>query len=102
LLWGIRMKTNEEKLAIYRAYLEGKEIEIKYAGGPWVAPNGKPSFDYSQYDYRIKPDRIKVRTMTVAKAYVMPEGYIFWTLTEPAYPYKEATRAPEFDLVANP
>lgn len=98
------MKTNEEKLAIYKAYLEGKEIEVKDVGewGKWMPPNSMPVFDYGLFDYRIKPDRIKTRTMNVAKAYVMPEGYIFWTLTEPAYPYKDATRAPEFDLVANP
>ena len=98
------MKTNEEKLAIYKAFLEGKEIEVKDVGegNKWMTPNSMPVFDYGLFDYRIKPDRIKIRTMTVAKAYVMPEGYIFWTLTEPAYPYKDATRAPEFDLVANP
>ena len=98
------MKTNEEKLAIYKAFLEGKEIEVKDVGegNKWMTPNSMPVFDYGLFDYRIKPDRIKTRTMTVAKAYVMPEGYIFWTLTEPAYPYKDATRAPEFDRVANP
>lgn len=52
------MKTIEEKLAIYKAYLEGKEIEVKShgEGEEWGPPAYMPSFNYSQYDYRIKPE----------------------------------------------
>ena len=96
------MKTNEEKLAIYKAYLEGKEIQIKYLGEgkAWLTPRGtgrRPSFNYSQYDYRVKPEPVKP---VVAKAYTMPEGYVFWTIAEPLHPYENSTRAPEFDIVA--
>ena len=90
------MKTNEEKLEVIRAWLEKKPIEVSRIGKEW-GQTSSPTWNWEVFDYRIK-----TRTMTVAKAYVMPEGYIFWTLTEPAYPYKDATRAPEFDLVANP
>ena len=95
------MKTNEEKLAVIRAWLEKKPIEVSRIGKEW-GQTSSPTWNWEEFDYRIKPDHIKIRTMSVAKAYVMPEGYIFWTLTEPAYPYKDSTRAPEFDLVANP
>ena len=93
------MKTNEEKLAIYKAYLEGKEIEIKYLGEgeAWMSPNTRPSFNYSQYDYRVKPEPVKP---VVAYAYIMPEGYVIWTITDPIYPHTDSTRAPEFDIVA--
>jgi hypothetical protein len=93
------MKTNEEKLAIYKAYLEGKKIQIKYAGEghEWGAINSRPSFNYSMYDYRVKPVPVKP---VVAKAYIMSEGYVIWTITDPIYPHTDSTRAPEFDIVA--
>ena len=93
------MKTNEEKLAIYKAYLEGKEIEVKYygEGEKWRPPGYMPLFNYAQYDYRVKPVPVKP---VVAKAYTMPEGYVFWTIAEPLHPYENSTRAPEFDIVA--
>lgn len=96
------MKTNEEKIAIYKAYLEGKEIEVKYygEGGEWGPPAYMPSFNYSMYDYRVKPEPVKP---AVAKAYITEENYVFWTVTEPDYLDKErSTRAPEFDIVAKP
>jgi hypothetical protein len=93
------MKTNEEKLAIYKAYLEGKEIEVKYygEGEKWRPPGYMPLFNYAQYDYRVKPVPVKP---VVAKAYIMSEGYVIWTITDPIYPHTDSTRAPEFDIVA--
>ena len=94
------MKTIEEKLAIYKAYLEGKEIQIKYLGEgkAWLTPNPRPSFNYSQYDYRVKPEPVKP---AVAKAYITEENYVFWTVTEPDYlDNQRSTRAPEFDIIA--
>ena len=94
------MKTNEEKLAIYKAYLEGKEIEVKYLGEgeAWTKPAYMPSFNYSQYDYRIKAEPVKP---AVAKAYRHKDGGLTWTLDDHFHtisPY--FTRAPEFDIIA--
>jgi len=36
----------------------------------------------------------------VAKAYIMSEGYVIWTITDPIYLHTDSTRAPEFDIVA--
>ena len=93
------MKTNEEKLAIYKAYLEGKKIEIKYAGEghEWQEPSTRPSFNYSQYDYRVKPEPVKP---VVARAFKQKYGGIYWTLDEGHKPFNEDMRAPEFDIVA--
>ena len=94
------MKTIEEKLAIYKAYLEGKEIQIKYLGEgkAWLTPNPRPSFNYSQYDYRVKPEPVKPG---VAYAYRYKQGNIYWADNEHVYSDKKYyTRAPEFDIVA--
>ena len=96
------MKTIEEKLAIYKAYLEGKEIEIKYLGEgeAWMPPNARPSFNYSQYDYRVKPEPVKP---AVAYAYRHTCGCLYWADNEHVYSdTRYYTRAPEFDIVANP
>ena len=96
------MKTNEEKLAIYKAYLEGKEIEVKYygEGEKWGPPAYMPSFNYAQYDYRVKPVPVKP---VVAYAYRYKQGNIYWADNEWVYSDKQNyTRAPEFDIVANP
>ena len=94
------MKTIEEKLAIYKAYLEGKEIEVKYhgEGEVWMPPAYMPSFNYAQYDYRVKPEPVKP---AVAKAYRHNEGRIYWAVDDESYSEKRlSTRAPEFDIVA--
>ena len=97
------MKTNEEKLAIYKAFLEGKEIEVKDVGegNKLMTPNSMPVFDYGLFDYRIKPDIVKIRTMTVAKAYKREDGMIIWVVGESLLVHKYYQRLPEFDLVAN-
>ena len=93
------MKTIEEKLAIYKAYLEGKEIEIKYLGEgeAWMPPNTRPSFNYSQYDYRVKPEPVKP---AVAKAYIHTAGSVQWVISNHFDNSPYYTRAPEFDIVA--
>ncbi len=94
------MKTIEEKPAIYKAYLEGKEIEVKYhgEGEAWMPPAYMPSFNYAQYDYRVKPEPVKP---AVAYAYRYKQGNIYWADNEWVYSDEQNyTRAPEFDIVA--
>ena len=96
------MKTIEEKLAIYKAYLEGKEIEVKYygEGEKWRPPGYMPLFNYAQYDYRVKPEPVKP---AVAYAYRHTCGCLYWADNEHVYSdTKYYTRAPEFDIVAKP
>lgn len=90
------MKTIEEKVAVYRAWLEGKEIEFASDLCKWE-PAPSPSWDWHNFDYRVKPEPVKP---AVAKAYIMSEGYVIWTITDPIYPHTDSTRAPEFDIVA--
>ena len=48
------MKTIEEKVAVYRAWLEGKEIEFASDLCKWE-PAPSPSWDWHNFDYRVKP-----------------------------------------------
>ena len=91
------MKTIEEKVAVYRAHLEGAEIERRSRTGTVWVPCTNPTFDWIGADYQVKPEPVKP---AVAKAYIMPEGYVIWTITDPIYPHTDSTRAPEFDIVA--
>ena len=94
MLWGIRMKTNEEKLAVIRAWLEKKPIEVSRIGKEWGQTNS-PTWDWEVFDYRIK-------TMNVAKAYKREDGMLIWVVGESLLVHKYYQRLPEFDLVANP
>ncbi len=53
------MKTTKEKIAVMQAFEDGKNIEVKaISWTEWqpVAIYGAPSWDWNNYDYRIKPD----------------------------------------------
>jgi len=48
------MKTMDEKLAVMRAWLEGKAIECRTHGlGKWVKPDPAPSWMWGDLDYRV-------------------------------------------------
>lgn len=91
------MKTIEEKVAVYRAWLEGKEIEFASDLCKWE-PAPSPSWDWHNFDYRVKPEPVKP---AVAYAYRYKQGNIYWADNEHVYSDKKYyTRAPEFDIVA--
>lgn len=92
------MKTIDEKVAIYRAYLEGAEIERRSRTGTVWVPCTNPTFDWIGVDYRVKPEPVKP---AVAYAYRYKQGNIYWADNEHVYSDKKYyTRAPEFDIVA--
>lgn len=91
------MKTIEEKVAVYRAWLEGKEIEFASDLCKWE-PAPSPSWDWHNFDYRVKPEPVKP---AVAYAYRHTCGCLYWADNEHVYSDKKYyTRAPEFDIVA--
>ena len=50
------MKTLKEKIEIMQAYLDGEGIEHKHTGGgEWIKVNQEPFFQWSDWDYQIKP-----------------------------------------------
>lgn len=91
------MKTIEEKVVVYRAYLEGAEIERRSRTGTVWVPCTNPTFDWIGVDYRVKPEPVKP---AVARAFKQKYGGIYWTLDEGHKPFNEDMRAPEFDIVA--
>lgn len=93
------MKTIEEKVAVFKAWLEGERIEASRTGREWAQTNS-PSWNWKEFDYRVAPPVFKPRDMLVAKAYVSSAGAMFWTLGEPVNDWN-SKRVPEFDLVAN-
>ncbi len=94
------MKTIDEKVAVYRAWLEGKPIQVVRGGGAAWEGTAKPSWDWYIYDYRVKPEPVKP---AVAYAYRYKQGNIYWADNEHIYSDKKYyTRAPEFDIVAKP
>lgn len=49
----------KEKIAIMQAYAEGKEIEISEIGENDWSLSCAPTWDWSSFDYRIKPENPK-------------------------------------------
>ena len=43
-----------EAIRIMQAYVDGKEVEFKWMSKDWNS-NDKPEWNWSAYDYRIKP-----------------------------------------------
>ncbi len=94
------MKTIEEKIEIYRAYLNGEQIQ-------WQSKSGRkdwedikaPSFNYEECDYRVKPEPEK---NDIAKAYMHEDGSLCWMVKDTNFlGHEYYTRAPEFDIIAN-
>ena len=82
---------------MYRAWLEGKEIELASDLCKWE-PAPSPSWDWHNFDYRVKPEPVKP---AVAKAYKRPDGCLFWIDGKDRVTSAGVyTRAPEFDIVA--
>ena len=50
------MKTTKEMIEIMKAYDEGKKIEYKYLDTEKWFVTGNPSWSWSVFDYRIKPE----------------------------------------------
>ena len=91
------MKTIEEKIEIYRAYLNGKQIEFTVIGQDyWQNAAVIPAFNWEEYDYRVKPEPPKQR---VAYAFVSVGGYLEWNVN--GHHSTSFERAPEFDIIAN-
>ncbi len=92
------MKTIEEKVEIYRAYLNGKQIQWKSEMNEidWEDINA-PSFNYETCDYRVKPEPTKQK---VAYAFVSAKGYLEWNVDE-RYCSPGFVRYPEFDIIAS-
>ena len=92
------MKTIEEKIAIYRAYLNGEQIQ-------WQSKSSKkdwedikaPSFNYETCDYRVKPCQ---QEMKVAYAFVSAKGSLEWNVDE-RFCSPGFVRHPEFDIIAS-
>ena len=92
------MKTIEEKIEIYRAYLNGKQIEFTVIGQDyWQNAAVIPAFNWEGYDYRVKPEPPKQR---VAYAFVSPKGFLEWSVDE-RYCSTGFVRCPEFDIIAS-
>ena len=91
------MKTIDEKVAVYRAWLEGKPIQVVRGGGAAWEGTAKPSWDWYIYDYRVKPEPAKP---AVAKAYIHTAGFVQWAVNDYFDNEPNYTRAPEFDIVA--
>ena len=54
--------THDEMIAVIQAHKEGKTIESRargIGGAKWVTLNEEPSWQFSEYDYRIKPELFK-------------------------------------------
>ncbi len=95
------MKTIEEKIEIYRAYLNGKQIEFTVIGKDyWKNAAVIPAFNWEEYDYRVKPETPKQR---VAYAFIHKlDGYVFWTVSPERHIDRMFyQRCPEFDIIAN-
>lgn len=94
------MKTIEEKIDIYRAYLNGKQIQWKSKSSNSVAKDWEdittPSFNYEACDYQVKPEPAKQK---VAYAFVSVGGYLEWNVNGQHSAGYE--RASEFDIIAN-
>ena len=44
-------------IEVEKAYLDGKAIELKSAGGAtWTLVDWKPSWNWAEFDYRVKPE----------------------------------------------
>jgi hypothetical protein len=59
------MTTTAEKIAIMQAHLDGKIIQCRNAiprndGADWGSPLLRPSWNWNDYEYRIKPEPPKV------------------------------------------
>ena len=53
-------KDLKEQIEIMTHYLKGGEVEFKYSDEPeWVKDN-KPSWDWNEFDYKIKEPKQKV------------------------------------------
>ncbi len=91
------METIEEKVAVHRAWLEGKQIQVVNRQKTVWNDTDAPLWDWLTCKYRVKPEPAKP---AVAKAYLMAEGYVIWTVTEPIHLHEYSRRAPEFDIVA--
>lgn len=98
------MKTIEEKIEIYRAYLNGKQIQWKSKSSNSVAKDWEdittPSFNYEACDYQVKPEPTKHK---VAYALIHKlDGYVFWTVSPERHIDRSFyQRCPEFDIIAN-
>ena len=54
--------THDEMIAVIQAHKDGKTIESRargIGGAKWVTLNEEPSWQFSEYDYRIKPELFK-------------------------------------------
>ena len=94
------MKTIDEKVAVYRAWLEGKQIQVVNRHKTEWNDTNSPVWDWYTCKYRVKPEPVKP---AVAYAYRYKQGNIYWADNEHIYSDKKYyTRAPEFDIVAKP
>lgn len=57
--------TLREKIEVMEAFERGEEIEFDYCGGNNWSIDRKPKWDFSIYDYRIKPK--PKQTVTIEK-----------------------------------
>jgi hypothetical protein len=90
------VKTIEEKVAVHRAWLEGKQIQVVNRQKTVWNDTDAPLWDWLTCKYRVKPEPAKP---AVAKAYVHTNGAVYWTLDRPIMS-RHYTRTPEFDIVA--
>ena len=93
------METIDEKLAVHRAWLEGKQIQVVNRRKTEWNDTNSPVWDWYTCKYRVKPEPVK---LAVAKAYVHTAGFVQWAVQDYFDNTPNYTRAPEFDIVAKP
>jgi len=93
------VETIEEKVAVHRAWLEGKTIQVVNRQKTVWNDTGAPTWDWLTCKYRVKPEPVK---LAVAKAYVHTAGFVQWAINNYFDNTPNYTRAPEFDIVAKP
>jgi len=89
------VETIEEKVAVYRAWLAGKTIQVVNRQKTVWNDTGAPTWDWLTCKYRVKPEPVKP-----AKAYVHVGGFVQWAVNDYFDNEPNYTRAPEFDIVA--
>jgi hypothetical protein len=47
--------TDKEIIEVVAAHANGESIQLRYQRGPWEDVRGTPSWNFGEFDYRIKP-----------------------------------------------
>ena len=53
------MKSTQMKMRVMAAYLDRKTIQIRRFGYPWLDMEDEPLWDWKNFNYRVKPEKMK-------------------------------------------